>query len=105
MNSIKKNYWQPFRRFWRSEKKLDKQEIIRRLQPLVKAYVNHEAEHGILLPEDFRTDPAAWLETLRKIEYAFDKAVNDQITCKEEKRKIRDGFELFGRYLTELNWS
>lgn len=88
--------------------------IIKTLQPLIKEYARVEAEGGILLPADFKTDPAAWLETLRAIEYSFDQlhkeysgervsCINDQVKFAEREKRIQKGFELFGKYLMDLN--
>ena len=88
--------------------------VVKTLYPAVKEYIKNETEYGILLPADFQTDPAAWLGVLRDIEYAFDETFKEysgeRISClmdmeKMEKRnqRIQKGFELFGKYLMELN--
>lgn len=88
--------------------------IIKTLQPLIKEYARVEAESGIFLPPDFKTDPARWLETLRAMEYSFDElnkefsgekisCINDEIKLEERAKKIQKGLELFGKYLMDLN--
>ena len=86
--------------------------IVKKLHPAIKAHVKYETEHGILLPQDFKRDPAAWLNVLRNIEYAFDELhkeySGEMISLKKESMteravKIQKGFELFGKYLMELN--
>ena len=74
--------------------------------------MEYETEHGMLLPKDFKTDPAAWLEVLRGIEYAFDELYkeysgelgdqNDQEKYFAREARIQKGLELFGKYLRDL---
>lgn len=85
---------------------------VEKLQPAIKTYVTYEAEHGHSLPQEFATDPAAWLNILRDIEYAFDWMHSEEFadgfpTSVEETRKahyerVQRGCELFGRYLQSL---
>mgnify|MGYP001579313080 FL=1 len=88
--------------------------IVKNLYPAVKAYVECETEHGILLPQDFKRDPAAWLNVLRDIEYSFYETLQEYsgegISClmntedmEKRNKRIQKGFELFGKYLMELN--
>ena len=88
--------------------------IVKNLYPAVKAYVEYETEHGILLPQDFKRDPAAWLNVLRDIEYSFYETLQEysgeRISClmntedmEKRNKRIQKGFELFGKYLMELN--
>lgn len=88
--------------------------IIKALNPLIKEYVRFEAESGIFLPADFKTDPGAWLDVLRNIEYSFGElnkeysgerisCINDQVKFAEREKKIQKGLELFGKYLMEMN--
>jgi hypothetical protein len=67
---------------------------------------------------EFKDDPAAWCEVLRKIEYAFDKRWAEdygdyekyfeelkQMTREEKDehyKKVQEGFELFGKYFCNL---
>lgn len=91
-----------------------RENIILSLRDSIKKYVQHEAEHGILLPQDFKTDPAAWLNVLRSIEYAFDELYleyeGEKVSCEtnqeamiKRREKIQKGLELFGKYLVDLN--
>lgn len=80
---------------------------------LIKELVRYETEQGFALPNDFKTDPAAWLEVLRSIEYAFDELYKEysgeplketsQEKMAEREVKIQKGLELFGKYLRDLN--
>ena len=87
--------------------------IVKQLRQPIKDFVQKEVESGFYLPEDFKTDPAAWLEVLRNIEYSFDELykeysgeavslINKPQKWKERGDRIQKGFELFGKYLTDL---
>lgn len=91
-----------------------KEKIIISLRDSIKRYAQYEAEHGILLPKEFKSDPAAWLDVLRLIEYAFDELFEEYSTgyvphetnqeeMAKRKEKIQKGLELFGKYLKDLN--
>lgn len=88
--------------------------IIINLRDSIKDYVNYEAEHGMLLPKEFKADPAAWLNVLRSIEYSFDELYEEysedyfldkmsQEDRAKREEKIQKGLELFGKYLRDLN--
>lgn len=89
------------------------EEIVMTLRDPIKELVRYETEEGFVLPNDFKTDPAAWLEVLRSIEYAFDElykeysgeliAETSQEKTKEREVEISKGLELFGKYLRDLN--
>lgn len=88
--------------------------IVRHLCPMIKDFVTKEQESGFYLPEDFKTDPASWLNVLNKIKFAFIATDNDYrgVNCgnkesdvlweKDREEKIKEGFELFGKYLRDL---
>lgn len=89
--------------------------IIRKMYKPLKAFVKNYEERGMSLPSEFETDPGAWLQVLKKIEFSFDcawKEENDydyhpydglnreQITALG--KRIDEGFELFGKYAMDL---
>ena len=89
--------------------------IIKKVRKPLNAFVKHQEERGMSLPSDFEKDPAAWLVVLGKMRYSFDQSwlnENDENhdflhTMTDEQRmeyynKIQEGFELFGKYLTNL---
>ena len=90
--------------------------IVRKNIKPLKAFIRHQEERGMSLPYDFATDPAQWLLVLKKIEYAFDETLLNAIRSdegtdrrvmeKEEadsiKKRVDEGFELYGRYLLDL---
>ena len=83
--------------------------IIEKLQPVIKAYVTYEAEKGHSLPTEFASDPAAWLNILRDIEYAFDWMYKEEFgegyksdseeNTKTHYNRVKNGFKMFGQYL------
>ena len=87
--------------------------IIRKVRLPLKAFVRYQEEHGMSTPNDFATDPAAWLVVLSKMEYSFDEAYNDRFLSLEQlkrtpeemeeyNKKVQEGFELFGKYCMNL---
>lgn len=89
--------------------------LVEKIRTPLKAFVKMECESGMTLPSDFSTDPAAWLEVLQKMEYAFDSVWledhdfdnrkqrnmnSDQLV--EHEKKVQEGFELFGKYFRSL---
>lgn len=89
--------------------------IIDKLYAPLKEFVKHEAEHGISLPKEFETDPAAWLEILQEIEFSVDHAWKEEHELDyfptkkmgiEEKdefyKKVDKGFALLGKHLRDL---
>lgn len=90
--------------------------IIDKLHDPLHDYVKYQSEHGKTLPVEFATDPAAWLNILHKIWYAVDDywktdhvdgysqeimdlSVEKQ---KQHEERVKEGFELLGKYLREL---
>lgn len=86
---------------WRYATSID--DIIEILKPYINDYVDWYAERGLYLPEEFKSDPAAWTNKLRKIQRAFDlvekKEYKDNVKLKEE---VDEGLQLFGKYFLEL---
>jgi hypothetical protein len=89
--------------------------IIKKIRPVFKKYVRYEEEHGMSLPFDFSSDPAGWLIVLKKIEFSIDHEwdefqTDDYNPCEkmtteereEFNKKVQEGFELWGRYFTNL---
>lgn len=90
---------------------------IKTLRPVINEYADWYAEHGITLPEEFAQDPTTWTNHLRTIQRAFNLA-GDELEGKGEiftafknnrddlvatfNKEKQDGFELFGKYLSEL---
>lgn len=89
--------------------------IVRKIRAPFHEFYVHQSEGGMSLPAEFTSDPAAWLLVLSKIDYAFDhtwREDNDpdydfMLKSSPEERdihfeKVREGFELFGRFLLHL---
>ena len=89
--------------------------VLNKVRAPLKEFVQHQAEEGMILPNEFATDPAAWLEILQKIEFSIDHAWKEEneldynpirnmgIEEKEEfYKKVDEGFLLFGKYLRDL---
>ena len=87
--------------------------IVRKVYFPLKEFVYNYEQQGMSLPSAFETDPAAWLLTLKKIEYAFDRVWEDERglsdwskksieEIREDNRKIQEGMELFGKYMMDL---
>ena len=99
--------------------------LVRFAYPRLKHFITWQCDHGMSCPPSL--DPAAWLEVLRKIEKAFDiqagrlglygleetKAPTPAEwteesyqkwldTINEEDKQIKEGIELFGKYLLDL---
>ena len=80
--------------------------IIDKVRGPLKELVKHEAEYGNVdtLPAEFKTDPAAWLLILQKMEFAFEHEWLKEYDwdgheeTAEHEELVRDGFELFGKY-------
>lgn len=89
--------------------------IINKVRDPLKSYVQFQAEKGLYLPQEFQSDPAAWLVILRKIELAIDHYWRKEheedynpllgmgvIERIEFCNKVDEGFLLFGKYLRSL---
>lgn len=89
--------------------------IINKVRAPLKEFVRYQAEEGFSLPNEFETDPAAWLEILQKIEFAFNhewSLINEtnyrpyhNLTEDERNnhtKRVNEGFELFGKHLRAL---
>lgn len=89
--------------------------VVRKVRSPLKKYVKYEEEDGLVLPNEFQSDPAAWLEILKKIEKSFDHEWREdyetdydpykdmtQEQISDFNGKIQEGFELFGRYLRNM---
>lgn len=89
--------------------------MVRKIRAPFKEFVRYQEEHGHSLPLDFQTDPAGWLVALSKMEYAIDHTWmedndpeydftiglnNEQMT--EHYKKIDEGFQLLGKFFTNL---
>lgn len=79
--------------------------IVRKVRVPFKKFVKFYEERGNSFPNEFENNPAEWLVILKKIEYSFDH--HDEITLDmtpeqnmENYKKVQEGFELFGRYIT-----
>ena len=98
-------------------------QIVRFVAPLISDYAEWNSEHGMYLPEDFANDPTAWQVTLFKMKRAFDllegeldgegelwEAKNKWAQFGEQdagalvdlNKEIKEGLELFGKYLNVL---
>ena len=89
--------------------------LISKIHGPLKEFVLNQVESGMSLPEQFATDPAAWLEVLQKIEFSVNHAWKDEhqldyyptknmgIDEKEEfYKKVDEGFLLLGKHLRDL---
>ena len=89
--------------------------ILRKTYHPLKKFIKNYEEQGMSLPVEFGSDPAAWLLILKKIELAFDSTWNDEFENEnpflngltdeqkiEHYKKVSEGFELFGRFMTSL---
>jgi hypothetical protein len=89
--------------------------IVAKLRAPIHDFYRYEAEHGHSLPQEFQTDPAAWLVVLSKIDYAFDHEwrsdneddynFTENMTEEQKKEhyaKVDEGFQLFGKFLRDL---
>ncbi len=93
--------------------------ILEKVYPPLKEYVKYQTEKGMSTPQEFAKDPAAWLNVLREIEYAFDEIYKDdefgyseeymgevkrrtEEESKIRQKRIEDGLVYFGRYLRDL---
>lgn len=89
--------------------------IINKIYRPLKKFVKHQEEEGTSLPQEFATDPAAWLLVLKKIEFSFDHEWREEHELGYDPYKnltpeqkiefddnVQKGFELFGRHLRGL---
>lgn len=89
--------------------------IINTIRPPLKEFVKYQEEQGKSLPVEFSTDPAAWLNILKEIEYAFDSVWREEndfdnrfernMTDEqrvEHNKRVQKGFEYFGKYAMDL---
>jgi len=81
--------------------------IINKIRSPLADFVLYQTEQGTTLPEELRADPAAWLEILQKMDYAFKNAILDKTKMsdkekEEHNKQVKEGFELFGRFLQDL---
>lgn len=90
--------------------------IINKIHDPFIDFIRYQEEHGKTLPIEFRTDPAAWLIVLSKIEYAIShewrlnnepgylstisKMTETEVV--EHDKKMDEGFSLLGVYLRDL---
>lgn len=96
---LKEKFQQTFG--WRYSRDID--EVIETLHPLITEYVDWYAERGLYLPENFKSDPSAWTNILRKIQRAFDIALTKEYSKRDDlESEMKEGFELFGKYFIEL---
>jgi len=69
----------------------------------VQEYANWYAKAGMHLPKEYATNPSAWTNVLNEIAQAFDIAETKEYRDNPElEHQMKKGFELFGRYFTEL---
>jgi hypothetical protein len=89
--------------------------IINKIHAPLKEFARREEEEGMSLPAEFETDPAAWLEIVKKIEFSIDHAWKEENDMDyyptknmgiDEEREfyehVDEGFLLFGKYLRNL---
>ena len=113
----------------KSEDKIIRDEAVKVLYPLIKAYSEWYNEHGIYLPPDYKNDPSAWTEALHKMERAFrilhenlneegelwsaenrwkEFGERDADAVREIERDIAKGLALFGAnlvYMIDPRWT
>lgn len=119
------NGWHPFKWAWqRVTRGYDDYEIANLNHSLtafirqrLAHFVEWQLEHGKSCPSDL--DPASWLEVLNKMNKAFEllsdsyfgyppqNAMEEdfpimRVLTDEEKAIVKEGTELFGKYLTDL---
>jgi hypothetical protein len=86
---------------WRYQ--ISTEDIIESLHEPITDYVNWYAERGLYLPEEYKTDPGAWTDVLRKIQRSFELAHKKDYKKDEVlKKEMQEGFELFGKYFLDL---
>lgn len=91
--------------------------IVDCVSPIMDDYANWNAEHGMYLPPGLETNPSEWANILRKIQRAFclleyaaagegdfhlAKMKGDVAEIEKLNGEIKEGFELFGKYLLYL---
>ena len=89
--------------------------IIKKVHAPLKEFVQNYETHGMSLPYEFSSDPATWLEILKKIELAFDSMWDDEFESDnrfttglsdeakvEHYKKVEEGITLFGKYMRDL---
>ena len=78
-----------------------REHCVESMRDIVKDYSDWYEERGLYLPPDFATRPDEWNEELHKMVYAFNEV--DNKFEDEDVKKIKEGFESFGKYLYFLN--
>ncbi len=77
--------------------------MVKKLSDPIDAFVEYEVEMGRRLPKDFSTDPAAWLEVLRKIQLAFrELSKRDRQHYDNVSDQVKEGLALFGKYFIDM---
>ena len=89
--------------------------ILRKSYKPLKAFIKNYEEFGMSLPNEFATDPAAWLLILKKMEFAFDSYWSDEYDVEnkftkgmtpeqiaEHFQKVEEGFTLWGKHMRDL---
>lgn len=85
--------------------------VTSRIRNAFKAFVRYQETQGMSTPEEFESDPAAWLTILQKIEKAFDLhhfETNDPVgfyemyTDDTASKQIDEGLALFGKYYQDF---
>lgn len=77
--------------------------IISFVTPRMSFFTKWQCEHGKYTPPQYSNHPDVWLNILNKIDRAFEMANDPSYPWDDSSRaEVQEGFELFGKYLTNL---
>jgi hypothetical protein len=79
-----------------------REKIVNGVLPLVDSFAAYQREHGLRLPIEFANNPAGWLDTVQKISQSFNMWKLGKEYTDAEKRDMKEGFILFGKYFIDL---
>lgn len=79
-----------------------REKIVDAVLPLIDSFTIYQLEHGLRLPVEFASNPAGWTDSVRKMRESFRLWKLGKVYTDAEKRDLKEGFILFGKYFIDL---